>query len=161
MQSIRLHIERVGSQAKSDTSMATERRRHVWSCKKCSRSTCVCTTGPTDLQPSARTIAICHGCHDETTTTSTGMLNNLQQPSPAHRLANTHIALISFSDVISQVLWGLADNALDSLEAASTNDDAETCLRPFEALSANNIGARPARNMIQSLKEYDQEKKTE
>ncbi|XWX01580.1 hypothetical protein V2A60_009608 [Cordyceps javanica] len=47
-----------------------------------------------------------------------------------------------------------ADDSVDGLSAESLADDAETCLRVFEALSSNSAGARIARDMMEKLKEY-------
>lgn len=58
--------------------------------------------------------------------------------------------------LVSSIFTEQAENVLDGLEAASTYDDAETCLRAFEALGANSTGARIARDMMERLKEYGQ-----
>ncbi|KAH9204049.1 fungal-specific transcription factor domain-containing protein, partial [Leptodontidium sp. 2 PMI_412] len=44
--------------------------------------------------------------------------------------------------VVSSIFTQHTENTSDGLEAASTSDDAETCLRAFEALSTNSNGAR-------------------
>lgn len=45
------------------------------------------------------------------------------------------------------------DDGIDELNAESLSDDAETCLRVFEALGTNSTGARIARDMMEKLKE--------
>ncbi len=58
--------------------------------------------------------------------------------------------------VVSSIFTQHTDDTADGLDAESTCDDAETCLRVFEALGANSNGARIARDMMEGLKEYGQ-----
>lgn len=58
--------------------------------------------------------------------------------------------------VVSSIFAQHGEDDTDGLDAASTSDDAETCLKVFEALSANSTGARIARDMMERLKEYGQ-----
>ena len=55
--------------------------------------------------------------------------------------------------LVASLFTGL--NRIDgNLEAASLDEDAETCLKVFEALSANSGGARIARDMMQRLRDH-------
>jgi len=55
--------------------------------------------------------------------------------------------------LVASLFTGL--NCIDgNLEAASLDEDAETCLKVFEALSANSGGARIARDMMQRLRDH-------
>ncbi|KAF5232139.1 hypothetical protein FANTH_13136 [Fusarium anthophilum] len=55
--------------------------------------------------------------------------------------------------VVSSIFSQQTGDALDGFDAAGISDDAETCLRVFEALSVNSKGARIARDMMEGLKE--------
>ncbi|KAH7169810.1 uncharacterized protein B0J16DRAFT_376693 [Fusarium flagelliforme] len=55
--------------------------------------------------------------------------------------------------VVSSIFTQQMEDALDDFDAAGISDDAETCLRVFEALSVNSTGARIARDMMERLKE--------
>ncbi|ENH71321.1 hypothetical protein FOC1_g10006178, partial [Fusarium oxysporum f. sp. cubense race 1] len=55
--------------------------------------------------------------------------------------------------VVSSIFSQQTGDALDGFDAAGISDDAETCLRVFEALSVNSTGARIARDMMEGLKE--------
>ena len=55
--------------------------------------------------------------------------------------------------VVSSLFTQQADDGVDGLSAEGLSDDAETCLRVFEALSTNSTGARIARDMVEKLKE--------
>lgn len=55
--------------------------------------------------------------------------------------------------VVSSVFSQQTDNEVDGVYAEALSDDAETCLRVFEALSSNSTGARIARNMLEKLKQ--------
>ncbi|KAF4498475.1 transcriptional activator acu-15 [Fusarium agapanthi] len=55
--------------------------------------------------------------------------------------------------VVSSMFSQQTGDALDGFDAAGISDDAETCLRVFEALSVNSKGARIARDMMEGLKE--------
>lgn len=55
--------------------------------------------------------------------------------------------------VVSSIFTQQTQDALDGFDAAGISDDAETCLRVFEALSVNSTGARIARDMMEGLKE--------
>ncbi|KAF5641414.1 transcriptional activator acu-15 [Fusarium sp. NRRL 52700] len=55
--------------------------------------------------------------------------------------------------VVSSIFRHQKGDALDVSDAAGISDDAETCLRVFEALSINSKGARIARDMMEGLKE--------
>lgn len=55
--------------------------------------------------------------------------------------------------VVSSIFTQQTEDALDGFDAAGISDDAETCLRVFEALSVNSTGARIARDMMEGLKE--------
>lgn len=58
--------------------------------------------------------------------------------------------------VVSSIFTQHSEGTFDGMDAASTSDDAETCLKVFEALSANSAGARMARDMMERLKDYGQ-----
>lgn len=58
--------------------------------------------------------------------------------------------------VVSSIFARHSEDAADGMDAASIIDDAETCLKVFEALSVNSTGARMARDMLERLKEYGQ-----
>ncbi|KAL5603869.1 hypothetical protein FOVSG1_006619 [Fusarium oxysporum f. sp. vasinfectum] len=55
--------------------------------------------------------------------------------------------------VVSSIFSQQTEDALDGFDAAGISDDAETCLKVFEALSVNSTGARIARDMMEGLKE--------
>ncbi|KAF5707185.1 transcriptional activator acu-15 [Fusarium mundagurra] len=55
--------------------------------------------------------------------------------------------------VVSSIFSQQTGDALDGFDADGISDDAETCLRVFEALSVNSKGARIARDMMEGLKE--------
>lgn len=55
--------------------------------------------------------------------------------------------------VVSSIFSQQTGDALEGFDAAGISDDAETCLRVFEALSVNSKGARIARDMMEGLKE--------
>lgn len=55
--------------------------------------------------------------------------------------------------LVSSLFTQQADDGTDGLNAEGLSDDAETCMRVFEALSTNSTGARIARDMMEKLKE--------
>ncbi|EWG55241.1 hypothetical protein FVEG_13272 [Fusarium verticillioides 7600] len=55
--------------------------------------------------------------------------------------------------VVSSIFSQQTGDALEGFDADGISDDAETCLRVFEALSVNSKGARIARDMMEGLKE--------
>ena len=63
--------------------------------------------------------------------------------------------LICASSILLVASLFTALNRMDgNLEAAALDEDAETCLKVFEALSANSDGARIARDMMQRLRDH-------
>ncbi|KAH8882103.1 hypothetical protein GQ53DRAFT_701463, partial [Thozetella sp. PMI_491] len=63
--------------------------------------------------------------------------------------------------LVSSIFIRPNDDAVAEADSAALYDDAETCLTVFEALSANSTGARIARDMMKSLKEYGQKWRTQ
>lgn len=55
--------------------------------------------------------------------------------------------------LVSSIFIQQTDDGIDEFNAESLSDDAETCLRVFEALGTNSTGARIARDMMEKLKE--------
>lgn len=55
--------------------------------------------------------------------------------------------------VVASIFSQQTDNEVDGVDAEALSDDAETCLRVFEALSSNSTAACIARNMLEKLKQ--------
>ncbi|KAH6971189.1 fungal-specific transcription factor domain-containing protein [Ilyonectria sp. MPI-CAGE-AT-0026] len=55
--------------------------------------------------------------------------------------------------LVSSIFIQQTEDGIDEFNAESLSDDAETCLRVFEALGTNSTGARIARDMMEKLKE--------
>ena len=55
--------------------------------------------------------------------------------------------------VVSSAFIQTTDEVASEFDPAGISDDAETCLKVFEALSANSKAARIARDMMEGLKE--------
>jgi len=63
--------------------------------------------------------------------------------------------LICASSILLVASLFTALNRLEgAVEASALDEDAETCLKVFEALGANSDGARMARDMMQRLRDY-------
>lgn len=106
-QSIGLHIEQAHSQARADTSVATERRRRVWSCiYVLDRLVSLQLGRPPAIHEDYYNVPLPSRLGDSDIDWDADQLpakTNFAGPS----IGDYHIALISFSDIISQVLRDL------------------------------------------------------
>ncbi|KAF4449888.1 hypothetical protein F53441_6893 [Fusarium austroafricanum] len=80
------------------------------------------------------------------------ILRNLDDDTEIE-LTQTNWDLVGSILVVSSIFSQQTEDTLDGFDAAGISDDAETCLRVFEALSINSTGARVARDMMEGLKQ--------